>query len=349
MKDSNARSVNLTVRYDIDSGFIDPASGKATYDIREIEVGGITIPGVASSTDVRRTPASPTEATLTHALAVADARDPAGAKAELSAVLGDPKLSAAWRILALKTRASVEEGEAEGDSPAGLERDRGLAAALADNRAWSALAPDDPEAARNVAYDLMALGAYDEAVAAYRAIAVKWPDDDYSAVIGIAATYRAQGRYDRALSSLDDLVTRKGPQIGMRFHYHRARILIQLGSMDDAVKDLDSGLEDQPDYTWAFAFRACALASEGRLKEALADQQRAIAEMAKWHTVSRPSRGRDVDQAHAAAVEARLQTTLATGPATKLPNLCDDYWDFGDRRRDRSPLLPALAADSQKP
>jgi hypothetical protein len=122
-----------------------------------------------------------------------------------------------------------------------------------------------------------------------------------------------------------------------------------LGRMDEAVKALDAGLASQPDYGWAFAYRACALASLGRLKDAAADQDRAVAEMAKLRAASRPSPQDDVDQAHAAAVAARLRTALVAGPTARLPDLCNGYWDAGETKRDRSPLLPATVETRATP
>ncbi|MGI9170499.1 MAG: tetratricopeptide repeat protein [Caulobacteraceae bacterium] len=339
-KRSAERHVDLVVGYDLDSGFIDPATGKATFDIRQITVGDKTLAGVASSSDVRRTAASPAEAALARALGLAPTGEVADALPTLATAVADRGLPTQWRILALKTRGEIEETQGDADFPAGSDRDRRLIASLADNRAWAALAPDDADAASAVAYNLMELGAYPEALGAYRAIRARWPDQDYSVAVRIGAVYRTLGQYAAALASLDDLVARKGPQVGMKFHYHRGVTLLKLGRNPDAVKEFDAGLKDQPDYGWALAYRACALAGDGRLDEALSNQRSAIAMVAKSSEGRRLGLGQTYDLKRASEVAALLLASMSGG-RPKVAGLCENYWDWGGKARDRSPLLPA--------
>ena len=191
IKSAADRSIRLTVRYDPDSGYIDPASGKATFDIREVTVDGTTIVGVASSSDVRRTPTSRAEAYLATALGEVVNGDRADALSRISAALSDADLPTRWRISALKARADAYESAALEDLSAGPDRDHQLALSLADNRAWASLAPDDADAASAVAYSLEILGGFEDALVAYRGIAAKWPDQDFPATIRIAAAYRS--------------------------------------------------------------------------------------------------------------------------------------------------------------
>lgn len=296
--------------------------------------------GVSSSSDVRRTPASAAEATLARALGLAQTGEAVEAVDGLTAVLSEPALSTPWRILALKSRATVQEDLGVWDFPVGPERDRRLIAALADNRAWAALAPGDPNAASGVALNLQELGAYSEAIAAFHAIELKWPNEDYSVAVRVGAVYRSWGQYDRALASLDDLVTRKGPQAGMKFHYHRGLTLLKLGRAEEAVKAFDAGLKDQPGYMWAMAYRACASATAGRVASAFADQEKAIPIFVAWGHGQRPSQARDHDLRRLKEVSEQLRAPAA-GRTAKLVGLCDGYWDAGDKTRQRSPLLPA--------
>lgn len=343
IKSAADRSIQLTVRYDPDSGYIDPASGKATFDIREVTVDGKTIVGVASSSDVRRTPTSRAEVDLATALGEVVNGDRADALSRISAALSDANLPTRWRISALKTRADAYESIALEDLSTGPDRDHQLALSLADNRAWASLAPDDADAASAVAYSLEMLGGFEDALVAYRGIAAKWPDQDFPATIRIAAAYRIMGQFDRALATLDDLVKRKGPQTGMRYFYHRGRILLALGQSDEAAKLFTEGLKDQPDYRGAFMYRACALAAAGHLTNALSDQQTVIDSMVKDSGLERPSPATSFDIGYAGQVAEKLRAALAVSQTSRAAGLCDGYWDDGDKLRPRSPLLPPAA------
>ncbi len=346
VKNSADHSIQLTVHYDLDSGFMDPASGKVTFDIREVTIDGKTIVGVASSSDVRRTPASRAEADLATALGEVVNGDRADALSRLSAALGDANLPTRWRIQALKARADAYESIAFEDLSIGPDRDRQLALSLADNRAWASLAPDDADAASAVAYSLEMLGGYEDALGAYRGIAARWPDQDFPATIRIAAAYRIMGQFDRALATLDDLIKRKGPQSGMRYFYHRGRILQALGRSDEAAKSFSEGLKDQPDYRDAFMYRACALAAEGHLADALSDQQTVIDSIINESAMERPNPATSFDIDYARQIVTKLRAAIAVSPMSPVSGLCDGYWDDGDKLRTRSPLLLPAAPSS---
>ncbi len=340
-KQSADKRLRLTITYDPDSGFMDPATGKATFAIRQVRLGDKTIAGAGADADLRRTPASPAEAALARALGLSEEGDPKAVRVDLTTALADPDLPTAWRISALKTRASVDEANAEGDLPAGPDRDRLLLSALEDNRAWVKLAPDDADAALGVAANLEELGAYDDALGAYRAMRAKWPDEDYRSAIRIGAVFRTRGQYDRALAELDDLVARKGAQSGMKFHYNRGRTLSKLGRHLDAVKEFDAGLKDQPDYAWAKAYRACDLAAVGRLDEALADQTSAAAILARWAGEQRPTLTMARGIRQVAEVADQLRQAKSAKPPAKPIVGCDIYFDDFEKTRDRSPMLPS--------
>ncbi len=339
-KESARKKAPLKVSYDLDTGFIDPGTGKATFAIREVRLGEKVIAGVATSDDVRRTAASRSEAIVARALAESDKGAPSPRRDALTGVLADPTLPQALRVTALRARANTSEEYALGDYPAGEARDRLLLSALADSRAWSALAPDDSEAAFQTAYELRALGAFDEAIAMYRAILAKHPDQDYAVAVRIGSTYRAEGKYDRALAALDDLVTRKGPQEGMRFHYNRGLTLLKLGRTAEAIKAFDAGLPSQTDYAWAFAYRACALAAEGRIAEALADNTKGAALSEAQTADAYENLANAQNRRHLAEVTALLKQAATHSPPVHLTGLCDDYADWGETPRTRSQLLP---------
>ena len=342
-KQSAAKSTDLTVRYDVDSGFMDPATGRATFAIREVRLGDRTYAGVASRDDVRRTPASPAEAALARALGLAETGDPTIVRDALTSVLADRTLPSPWRISALKARAAINEEDGEEDHPPGPAGDALLIAALADNRAWARLAPDDADAAFAVGRDLEALGAYDEAIAAFRAILAGSPGQDLQVAVRTAAVYRAEGQYDRALTVLDDLVTRKGPQDGMKFSYHRGWTLMKLGRQAEAIKAFATGLASQPDYGWALIFRACALAADGRPAEALEDQNKGASLIRGLWANARTSLAQSKDQAHLDEVNAALRRAAGQSPPPRLAGLCDGYWGLDEGPRTRSSLLTAAS------
>ncbi|MEO8925855.1 MAG: tetratricopeptide repeat protein [Caulobacteraceae bacterium] len=333
---------SLVVHYDIDSGAIEADPVKARFDFRDLVFDGKTIAGAAHEPP-QGPPLSKAEADLARGVGLGDAGDFAAARVALGEALAAPDLAFGPRALALKTRGEDAEYEGILGFPRGLDRDRLLVLALGDFRAWRALSPDESSAAYDEGRLLQDLGAYGEALDVFRAMAAKWPKEAVWTSVRIADAYRLMGDNVKALATLDDLAARAGPQKGMTSHYYRGWILANLGRNAEAVAEFTARLVEQPDYPWAFSRRACALAKEGRLADALDDQTRMIALLAQLRYGGEPTLGDRHNDQRAAEVASELQAAIAKSPNAMLDAPCKGYWDEGDVGRDRSALLPPTA------
>ena len=123
---------------------------------------------------------------------------------------------------------------------------------------------------------LRSLGAYPEALALYDEAEKRFPERYFRIAIVRGSTARQLGDYPRALHALDELVAKHGPQDGMMYHYHRAQTMIRLDRFADAVTEASAGIEDQPDYAWAFVARACAQSSLNQSDAARSDLDQAL-------------------------------------------------------------------------
>ncbi|HEV2801215.1 MAG TPA: protein kinase [Pyrinomonadaceae bacterium] len=79
--------------------------------------------------------------------------------------------------------------------------------------------------------------------------------------------YRLDGDYERALRSLDRMLT-LNPAERVVVSYNRARILMYQGRMEEAMRALDEGAKTEPDHPFIRTFRAVALYRQGRATEA---------------------------------------------------------------------------------
>ena len=335
LKDSNKTSRNLVVDYDIDSGDIDPDTGVTTFVFRDVVYGDKRIPGDQSPASSRRLHTNAPGPLIARAMALAD--NPQEGKADLDLALKASALTPTLRAAALKTRAEVQEDLALYWTEFGAARDTLLVDALADERAYRQLHPENADGALEEVDLLDYLGDYPAALRVLQAIRSQWPKEDFAISVKIAATYRMMGDDKAALQTLDDLVARAGPQDGMKYHYHRSWILIDLGRAKEAAEELTQGLKSQPDYNWAFQRRACAFAMEGRLKEALDDQETVVRLSASYVDSSPEAK---FNTAWRAKVADRLRAAVMSGSMSAVRYPCTGNWDDGvDGPRARSALL----------
>jgi len=277
------------------------------------------------------------------ALGVAQSFDhPETARRTLAEALGaTPALSANGQALALVHRGDSAEALSADFEPASPAHDRLWADALADYRRLVLLVPDRAKPRSSLANALIALGGYDEALAVYREIGRRWPEEAFQTAVSIGSLYRQQGDYPRALAALDDYA-RTGDAArmdGMKFHYHRAWTLVLLRRDAEAVREIEQGMTTQPDYPGAFLLRSCARARLGRPAEALADQRRAFELTSALFPA--PGAGTRADLARSRAVIALLEQAVAARRSDPIGAPCEGFWDRWIRPRARSPLLDA--------
>ncbi len=336
LKEANAGGRAIIVRFRPESGSIDEPSGRANFVPSEVIFDGRTTDGATGSEPATASP--PASTAVARAIGLSYSGDANATQAAFAAALSEPDLPVKPRILALKTLGNLDLDEGLTEHPPGADRDRFLATALAEAKRWSGLDPTDPQAIYLHAAASKGLGDYTTALGDYASIASKWPDEIFWSTIRVGAIYRTLGDYDRALSTLEPLAA-TAPPASMPYHYHRGWTLSLMGRQSEAAAEFAQGLEWQPDYAWAFIRRACALATEGRLAEAEADQNRATELMAKDIAGLPPSQFLKSDRERAVAIALQLRNEIRTNPTAKLQGLCLGYWDEGDERRSLSPLL----------
>jgi len=343
LKDSYDKSVSLTVRYDPETATFELGSNIPSYVVRQLVFDGKTV-DADETTPPRRAEGLPAweqaEFALGRAIAYAGAGKTELARPLLDKAIATSKLRTGLKALALKNRNQLIEEDALAQLPAGEARDRTLVAALADARAWQALAPDDEHAAMRVAWNLRELGAYDEAEAVCKDALTRWPDAAYMIWRAIAALHRDGGNPALALDDLAKLAAVPGAADSMPYHYHRGWTLEEMGRWDEAIADFTEGLKFQPDYDGAYWRRACAYAETGRLGEALADFRTATKYRAAYMENFPPTPGSTFDNQRYRSVEQTVTDALAKDGHQRITGLCRGYWDWGDTPRPRSKLLP---------
>lgn len=332
---SDGRSV--TVTFDPASGRFDPATGEIGYRACGVAPVSGDAPGPRAACPASSEPPAGALADLAWGVAFAIGGDPGHALPRLDGALAATELDRRARITGLRLRASMRN-ELAGDLADQVAADRLRIGALADDRAWAALAPDDADAAMEAAVILTDLGDYRGAIEAYRRIIRRWPAQDYPALVRIGAIHRIERDYPGALAALDELVAREGPQRGMKYHYHRGWTLTLLGRLDEAVAELTAGIAEQPDYAPAFARRACANARLGRIGAAIIDQRAAIRLLDRLMT-DNPSTWVREERAHAAEVTQALLVADREHSGQPTDVACLGGRD-AQPRRDRSPQLP---------
>jgi tetratricopeptide (TPR) repeat protein len=336
--DQGQRAVK--VRYDAAKGKVDRKTGQIDYPLCRIALDEI------SFEPARPCKASPAEPPRSgeEALVLANAHAAVGRGALAVRLLdrSDFPADPIFRKLLLTVRAGAEEGVAMAAAPASEEADTALAAALGDHRELAKLEPDEAQHQLSIASVLIDLGGYAEAGAVYDGMRTKWPDEEYRIAVNTAALHRTQGDYAKALRILDRFVERRGPQPGMKFHYHRGWLLGLLSRHEEAIAEFTEGLKNQPDYSSAYLRRACSLAAMGRLREALDDVGKASALYAAL-PFAESSKWLDEEIAEASGFRQRLETAIAAGDDKPLKDVCAaSNWKVLERPRARSRfLLPA--------
>lgn len=342
LDDSDKTGKNVTVHLYIDSGRFE--NGVATFSVRDVEYGGKTIQGEAAPPANAKSGAGKASADLAKGVALLAAEDFAGARAALDAAVMNSALGADLRPTALKTRADLNRLDAFSNHPPGADRDKLLRAALVDDMAWQALAPDSGNARAAVANTKAALGAYDDALAEFQAMLDKWPRAKVTTYMQIEAIELTRGNYDRALAALDEAVKVAGTPQSMPYHYHRGWVLSALGRDGEAIAEFTTGLKAQPDYAWAHIKRACSYGRTGEIAQAVADQEAAVKLLEQGGAAV--TQDETFDRAHAGDVLAQLRALK--DPHAKTDIACGGYWSGEGVKRERSTLLPPEGAPPKR-
>jgi tetratricopeptide (TPR) repeat protein len=332
---SNERGESMRVLYDAQSGRVNEETATVDYPLCRVALGDLVF---EPATPCATTPLPGAPASAEAALALGYAYSTSGEIPRAQALLAraDAPGDRAFRKLLLQIRGDAAAASADGLE--GAAADRAHLAALTDYRALASLEPDDVEVQFLVASALEELGGYQDAKAIYDEILRRWPEEDYRIAVRIGALYRIQGDNVRALEQLDSLVARKGPQPGMKFHYHRGWTLTRLGRFAEAVAEFDAGLREQPDYAYAYFRRSCAKASMGGVAEALSDAERGRALLAGLPTTDKAVA---FDIHRTDEVIAQLKRAQAVGGNRPVLGTCGGYSGHYETGRPRSPLLPA--------
>jgi tetratricopeptide (TPR) repeat protein len=341
LDDSDKTGKPVTVHLYPESGRFE--NGAPTFAVLDIEYGSKTFKIATAAPSAAKTPAGKAAGDLAKGLALLAAEDFAGAHAALDAAVTNGALSAELRLVALKTRADLSRLDAYSNHPPGADRDRLLRAALVDDMAWHALAPDSGNARAAVANAKAALGGYEDAIAEFQAMLDKWPRAKVTTYLQIEAVELTRGNYDKALAALDE-VAKTGAQSGMAYHYHRGWVLSELKRDDDAIAEFTAGLKAQPDYAWAYVRRACSYGRTSKIAEAVADQEMAVKLLGQGSAAA--TEDEKFNQTHSTEILAQLKALKDLHAKTDVA--CGFYWSGEGVKRERSALLPPEGAPPRR-
>lgn len=281
----------------------------------------------------------PWEPDIAEARSAADKYDVPKAVALYTKAIASGRLSGHLLAVAYKGR-----GQARDDYEVAFGiRDAHMALALGDYRKAREIEPT-VQIYRDEASVLIALGAYDDAKGVYRkALDIERPKPHWS-LIGLARVERIQGHYDAAMKHLDEVLRMWGEgNASMPIFYHRAWVLYLKNDDAGVVDAITHGLVYQPDYPGAFNRRACSQARLGNFAKAKEDMAQAL------KLAHAPPLNEAWEKTpYAAAVYGDFERdrvtidAMAAGTASEeqRATLCADSWDYGEKLRTRSPLLP---------
>jgi tetratricopeptide (TPR) repeat protein len=327
-------------RLHLDGASIDTEGARAQFWVESFELDGTRYGPWRERArwSWRRLPEA--QATLLRGLGLEFAGQHREALAQLDAAIAADGQTPAIRALALELRADTLASLAyANEDEVNDEDDALLMRAIEDYRRAAKLDPGQFDLVTGEGNAAAVLGAYEEALKLFESVEKRWPDQFFYVAMRRSAIYRQSGDPAAALGVLDELVRNHGRARGMMYHFHRAWALNDLGRHEDAIRELTSGLEAQPDYPWAYAHRACAKAQLGRVADALADQKRA---MELFEQMSRAKPDADEDSARKKlqvglrGLEAALQQapTRATAVACRTSDTNPQV-----ARRERSRLF----------
>jgi len=332
------RLVAVTIRFDGTAGRLDPDGDHIDFPLCSISLGNSRFGDEAANCPPRSNRTMDAGQLLALGWAQGPEQPDAARLTLTRALESTPALSPGARALAFEARAEASEALAGSVIPSDPSFDRHWADALADYRHEAALATDSARARYAVANALLTLGAYDDALDEYHAIGRAWPEEAFEVSIRIGALYRQRGDYARALRILDNRSNRDNAQMnGMKFHYHRAWTLWLLGRNPEAAREIDEGLDSQPDFAPALTLRACVRARLGQFADAVADEQHAF-DLLNANATDAPWSRREIEATRATLV--LLREAAQPDHMRAVEAQCASYFSRWSHPRARSPLLP---------
>ena len=335
-----ARSID--VRFDASAARMNPSTGTLDFPICSVSMEETSFVAAHKCRE-RRIEAKKISASPLLAVAFGWAEVRGGSKLAAREFLGQAfrskPLPPALESIALRARAESNDEIGYDEDPASASADQAFAAALADYAKLAELHPDDVEFRFSQGFDLEQLGDFAGAERLYDAILKQWPDEKYRVAVRKAAVARLTGHPERSLELLNGLAAELGPDLGMKFHYHRGWTLTRLGRFDEAIADFTEGFKTQSDYPWAYMRRGCAYASVGQLAYAIGDFETAAGMMEKLPAASDSVQIRH-DLKLARDAVATLQRTRAAAGDQNVPGVCAGFWRADETPRKPSPLLP---------
>ncbi|MBI3675060.1 MAG: tetratricopeptide repeat protein [Proteobacteria bacterium] len=345
LADSAKTGRGMMVRYQ-PTGDSDSTGTVPSYIVRSIEYKGVEIAGEGEWSVFRAltdlfVPGDEALAGLARGVALHASGRNDEALIALDDALKHNSLDAPLAMLARRIHGEATWGIAIYSVKPGPVRDKLLVSALQDYAAVMRDDRDSFDAAISSASLLGELGDDADALAAFDGIRRDFPDSDYTVRIDRAIALRLSGKYQAALAELDALVKDDGPQSGMRYHYHRGWLLIELGRYRDAIAELTAGLDSQPDYLWAFVLRACAHTKLGELRPALSDQDEAVKLGKRVDDLFKELPGFIQERDKREAVLKLLHRAVDGGPQNIGDEVCSGYWYDLNYTRAKSPLLTA--------
>ncbi|MEA2613991.1 MAG: hypothetical protein QOI52_1950 [Chloroflexota bacterium] len=335
---ASAGHVAVHIVYDAAGARFDSDSGRLVLPVCRLEAGGARFDagsGCGTGISAETGPS----AALARAYGYRQKEDFPEA-ARILATVADRGDSGLHKFV-LWLRASTEEGW-ELLAPLGSEEsDTHRVAALRAYRELAGLEPGEIAHQFAIANLLTSLGAYGESEKIYGDMLREWPEESFRIRLGQSALARNQGHYSQSLEILDALGRNPISPQSMRYHYHRAWTLSLLRRYDEAIADLDAGLQIQADYPSAFTRRGCARAALGRLQEAIEDFDRSNALLAALPGgASSPAIRLDMDAVN--SDRKQVADAIAARRRTGITGTCAGaYWRDWEQPRTRSRLLPA--------
>jgi tetratricopeptide (TPR) repeat protein len=322
----------VVVHVDPLTGHFEQGSAMPTFPVTDLTIDGKSVPGIPTP---NATDADPIQRKVAAAMVYRVGLNAPKSVALFDDLLQDASVPAGARFGLLQMRGQALSQQALEFTPPGPERDRLVVKALSDFIEVRKQQPDSNFAQVMMAQSYLGLGAYDEARQIYKAKIDRGDFDRDWSLIMLQIVDRAQDRFDAGLADLDSI-----PQVarGMPYYYHRGVLLYDAGRFDEASAVLADGLSMQPDYVWANAYRACALASGGRLDDAVGVQQTVVDSFTAEATAGNRSPSHDHDAGYAATALANIQAARAKDAHAKLPRLCDGYWSSSGEKRERTTL-----------